>query len=294
MIGLKSYCWGAAFLKEDPALVQSIHHDYMKAGADIITTSTFKASVNGFAEIGVDEKEAFDLCVKSTRLAHQARDEFWANEENRTGRVRPFIAASLSPYCGGHRRHAGKIYNGNYQETDQEYKDYHRWLIKAVIQEKPDILAFEAMPRLDEVRAICQLLEEEFPDQLAYICFVCLEGTSNSSGDCIMECAQFLNTQPQVIAFGTNCMPPEHTTSLIKRMRSVSNKPLIVYPNSGETWDHAAGVWHQGSKSDEFMLQEQLPQWKAAGATVMGGCCRTNEAFVSQIRSFADASNKAE
>ena len=94
----------------------------------------------------------------STKLAQQARDEFWADEKNRQGRVRPFIAASISPYCGGHRKHAGKIYNGNYQESDQEYKDYHRWLLKAVTKEGPDILAFEAMPRLDEVKALCSLL----------------------------------------------------------------------------------------------------------------------------------------
>lgn len=86
MIGLKSYCWGAAFLKEDPALVQSNHHDYMKAGADIITTSTFKASVNGFAEIGVDEKEAFDLCVKSARLG-RTRPETSSGPTRKTGRA---------------------------------------------------------------------------------------------------------------------------------------------------------------------------------------------------------------
>jgi homocysteine S-methyltransferase len=194
--------------------------------------------------------------------------------------VRPFVAASISPYCGGHRKHAGKIYNGNYQESDQEYKDYHRWLLKAVTKEGPDVLAFEAMPRLDEVKALCSLLQEEFPDQLAYFCFVCLDGKANSSGDCIIECAQFLNSQPQVIAFGANCMPPEHTSSLICKMRSVTKKPLIVYPNSGETWDHAAGVWHQGTKSDQIILQELLPKWREDGATVIGGCCRTDEKYV--------------
>jgi homocysteine S-methyltransferase len=68
-IGLKSYVWGAAFLKQDPALVKQIHYDYLKAGADIVITSTFKAHATGFAEIGVQEPEAFDLCVMSTKLA---------------------------------------------------------------------------------------------------------------------------------------------------------------------------------------------------------------------------------
>jgi len=163
-IGQKSRVWGASFLKTDPSLIKLIHLDYLQAGADIIITSSFKAHASGFAEIGVGEPEAFELCVKSTKLAQQAVHEFWSDESNRKGRVRPFVAASIAPYCGGFKHHSGKMYNGNYEESAEEYKNYHRWLLQAVTKEKPDLVAFEAMPRLDEVQALCSLLEEEFPD----------------------------------------------------------------------------------------------------------------------------------
>ena len=87
------------------------------------------------------------------------------------------------------------MYKGNYKESEEEYKNYHRWLLRAVTKEGPDVLAFEAMPRLDEVQALCNLLKEEFPSQLAYICFTCADGDSISSGTSILECAEFLNSQ---------------------------------------------------------------------------------------------------
>jgi len=59
----------------------------LKAGADIIITSSFKANTEGFAEIGVLEEEAFELCRNSTILAQRAREEFWQKENNRKNRI---------------------------------------------------------------------------------------------------------------------------------------------------------------------------------------------------------------
>ena len=68
-IAKRSRIWGASFLKTDPTLIKQIHLDYLQAGADIIITSTFKAHAQGFAEIGVEETEAFELCEMATKLA---------------------------------------------------------------------------------------------------------------------------------------------------------------------------------------------------------------------------------
>lgn len=74
--------------------------------------------------------------------------------------------------------------------------NHHRWSIKNLLKAKPDILGFETFPRLDEVKAVCKLLKEEFPEQCAYIAFCARDSESISNGDHIRDCAAFVNTIP--------------------------------------------------------------------------------------------------
>ena len=74
-------------------------------------------------------------------------------------------------------------------------------------------------------------------------------------------------------------------------MKSASDKPLIVYPNSGECYDSPSGQWLKENFNEEASLKELLPLWREAGATVIGGCCRTDENYVKIIRKYADVAN---
>lgn len=62
---------------------------------------------------------------------------------------------------------------------------------------------------------------------------------------------------------------------------------LVAYPNSGEEWDAKAREWVQetGFRGDrgasDFGRMSQ--DWLAAGATVLGGCCRTTPAHIEKI-----------
>jgi homocysteine S-methyltransferase len=69
---------------------------------------------------------------------------------------------------------------------------------------------------------------------------------------------------------------------LIKPQRRL----LMVYPNSGETWDGKAKAWKAGSGvgSDPEAFAALAERWVAAGATVVGGCCRTTPATIAALR----------
>jgi homocysteine S-methyltransferase len=89
----------------------------------------------------------------------------------------------------------------------------------------------------------------------------------------------------RVAAVGVNCTPPKHITSLIREIRAVTGKPIVVYPNSGERYDAAANRWL--GDADEFALivpEWVAPEWVAAGATVVGGCCRIGPEQIRQLR----------
>src|SRR5512138_1668484 len=92
---LKDTLWSAKILLEQPEMIQQVHLDYFKAGADCAITASYQATIEGFSRCGLNEWEAIALIQRSVRLARQARDEFWADESNRTGRPKPFVAASV-------------------------------------------------------------------------------------------------------------------------------------------------------------------------------------------------------
>ena len=73
----------------------------------------------------------------------------------------------------------------------------------------------------------------------------------------------------KVFAIGVNCTPPQFVESLICEIRSATQKPIVVYPNSGERYEN--GDRH-GKPADFAALAKR---WRAAGAEHIGGCCRT-------------------
>lgn len=63
------------------------HVSYLKAGADLIETATYQASISGFVtHLGVTSDEALDLMRKAVNICKSAVDEFWQVVENRSGK----------------------------------------------------------------------------------------------------------------------------------------------------------------------------------------------------------------
>lgn len=56
----------------------------------------------------------------------------------------------------------------------------------------------------------------------------------------------------------------------IATARSVTGKPVIVYPNSGEVWDAVNRTWAGTPRLDTGTVIG----WVDAGARIVGGCCR--------------------
>jgi homocysteine S-methyltransferase len=88
-----------------------------------------------------------------------------------------------------------------------------------------------------------------------------------------------------VVAVGVNCCAPADVLAAIAAAREVTGKPVIVYPNSGEEWDARRRAWTGRSRYSTA----QARQWMAAGATIVGGCCRVRPADIAVIaRAAAD------
>ena len=77
----------------------------------------------------------------------------------------------------------------------------------------------------------------------------------------------------------SNCTAPGFVTALVAAARAVTAKPVLAYPNSGECWDAATQSWH--GHGDDFA--GDAPAWLAAGARLVGGCCRTRPATITSL-----------
>ena len=276
---LRDPLWSAKYLIEQPDLIREVHLDYFRAGADMATTATYQATFEAFARRGMERQQAARLMRSAVALAIAARDQFWASEPNRTGRLKPLVAASIGPY--GAMLADGSEYRGHYALDDVALADFHRPRLAVLADAGADLLACETFPCLREAQVLAGLLRE-FPRVCAWISFSCKDGERNSEGEDIGSCAAELNRYPQIVAVGVNCTPPQYITSLLRRMRGETGKPLLVYPNSGESYDASSKQWH----GDPGTLQygEQARLWHAEGARLIGGCCRTGPAEIRGVK----------
>ncbi len=272
--------WSAKVLVEDPALIEAVHADYFVAGADVAVTASYQATIPGFVARGLSEKEAIALLQRSVALARLARDKFWQSRPS--GRIYPLIAASVGPY--GAYLHDGSEYRGNYGLSVPELMAFHRPRMAALAAARPDLFACETIPCLDEARALAALLSE-FPKMTAWISFSARNESQTAQGDPIGECAAEMAAHPQVVAIGINCTAPRFLPGLISAIRAVTEKPVVVYPNSGETYDPLRHRWVGVAEVDDFVAQAE--RWYAAGARLIGGCCRTTPEHIRALAAWA-------
>jgi homocysteine S-methyltransferase len=270
--------WSARVLLESPNLIREVHADYFEAGADCATTASYQATFEGFERRGLDAHQSAELMHLSVRLAIDARDAFWANPSNRVGRSRPFVAASVGPY--GAFLADGSEYRGDYGLTESELMAFHRPRLVVLAASGADLLACETIPCLLEAKALLRLLEE-FPGVSAWFSFSARDGSSTNHGEAITECAALLSAHPQVAAIGVNCTAPEFVTDLVQNARAATDKPILAYPNSGETYDAALKRWNGESTCETFTARAQ--DWYANGARVIGGCCRTTPEHIREL-----------
>jgi len=274
--------WSARVLMEQPELIRAVHLDYFNNGADIAITASYQATVEGFARRGLSREQALDLIKKSVQLAQEARDEFWSKEENRVGRVRPLVAGSVGPY--GAYLADGSEYRGDYNLSEDELIAFHRPRVEALIASGADLLACETIPCGIEARALIRLLAE-FPNTFAWFTFTAKDGEHISNGERIADITAFLDKQPQAAAIGINCSSPLHIPSLVREIKQNTNKPIIVYPNSGEYYSAVTNTWHGETSCDKFGLQSK--EWYENGATLIGGCCRTTPGHIHEVSNWA-------
>ncbi|MBM3069613.1 homocysteine S-methyltransferase [Enterobacter sp. RHBSTW-00994] len=271
--------WSAKVLVENPELIREVHLDYFRAGAQVAITASYQATPAGFAARGLDEAQSRVLISRSVELARKAREAYLA-ENPHAGTL--LVAGSVGPY--GAYLADGSEYRGDYTRTADEFSVFHRSRIEALLDAGVDLLACETLPSFSEIRALAALLAE-YPRARAWFSFTLHDSEHLSDGTPLREVIAELAHYPQIIALGINCIALENTTAALKHLQSLTTLPLVVYPNSGEHYDAITKTWHHHGEACDT-LAGYLPQWIAAGAKLIGGCCRTTPNDIAELNAL--------
>jgi homocysteine S-methyltransferase len=276
---LNDELWSAKVLFEEPDLIRQVHHDFFAAGADCTTTASYQGTLEGFRHRGLSTEEGEELLRLSVGLALEARDAFWADSAHRQDRLRPLVAASIGPY--GAFLADGSEYTGNYGLSAQELREFHepRWRLLA--ETDADLLACETIPSATESQALLELLRDT-PGRWAWMSFSCRDEVHLSDGTLLGDVVSLCHGEERVAAVGINCTAPELMPPLIAEARQRTDKPILVYPNSGEDYDAEAKVW----RSDPAPLSWDMAalEWVSLGCGAVGGCCRVGPDRIARLR----------
>ena len=261
--------WSARLLYDQPQEILAAHRAFVDVGADILTTASYQATIEGFWQFrGLSPQDAATLLRRSVCLARQAAESTDCQ-----------VAASIGPY--GAFLANGAEYTGDYAIDEDKLLMFHRRRWQVLAAEQPDMMLCETIPSLREARVLAELASQTSGIP-TWISFSCRNGSQICDGTPVEVAIGLLDPIDEVTAVGVNCTDPRFLPELIRRISGSTRKTLVVYPNSGESYDTRTKTW-QGERSRPD-LAAQACQWRTLGADVIGGCCRVTPEHIRLMR----------
>jgi homocysteine S-methyltransferase len=266
---VSSALWSARLLREDPAAVVAAHAAFAAAGAQVVTTASYQASVEGFGTaFGLDRPGALAVMARSVELAREGAPDAW-------------VAGSVGPY--GAALADGSEYTGGYVDEVgvRALRAFHRPRMEALAEAGADVLACETVPAAAEAEAL--LIEAGDLGVPVWLSLTTVRDAAGLArtrrGELAADVFAMAADVDVVLAVGINCTAPAGVPAGVVAA-ATSGRPVVAYPNSGEGWDATARRWTGAAGIDPAAV----PGWLAAGARLVGGCCRVGP---SDIRALA-------
>ena len=259
--------WSARVLRENPALIESAHVDFFAAGAQVATTASYQVT---FDVLGEDAEALLRRSVAVARGAARVA------VDKRAAHGDLLVAASIGPYGAGPGK--GTDYDGAYDLRRGELQRWHARRVAVLADTDADFLLAETIPNVEEAAVLLELLETQ-PKPFA----LSLTGAIAADPAKLSQVVELANQSPRLGALGVNCVSPSRALAVVAKLRAGTDKPLLACPNSGEVWDFSAHDW-QPAPASEMSLPEAALKLRAAGVTVLGGCCRVGPAEIRQLR----------
>ncbi len=260
--------WSARALIDAPETVRQIHLDYLRAGARVSTTNTFRTHRRSLARAHLGE-HAGHLTRLAVDLARQACGSF-RRDAPKSGF--PLIAGGISPLEDCYRPDLAPGYDAALPE--------HREIARTLADAGADLLLVETMPAWPEAHAaLTAALETNLP-----VWFSLHTGTPGVllSGENLAVRLAELDQYPAAVL--VNCIPADRASEDARFLRGhvPEHIPVGIYANSGHI-DPVHG-WSIENRISPARYADLAATWVDAGARIIGGCCGTTPAHIAAVR----------
>jgi methionine synthase I (cobalamin-dependent) len=266
--------WEGHKVDSEPEAIRSIHADYIRAGADVISTNTFQLArrsyLNHFADldhmrhIGAPDLEhrAVPLIREGAKRALEAREQQQRPEVCVAGAMttldwcfRPDMAPSVEDM------------RAEYRETVEAFKDGGA-----------DFMLFETFNSSKEARIALEAARElGIP---AWIGFVCDSDGKLLNGETADQLRRGLaGVEPDVLLF--NCAPVPDVARALRELSKGYHKPMGGYAHVGR-FDPPDWMFTDEYPPDHYLAAAR--EWTSTGAQVLGGCCGTTPAHIEALK----------
>lgn len=258
--GLPRGMSGEMWVKDQPEQIVKLHRDFIAAGAQIILSSTFNAS-----QLRLEDTELAGL---TTEINHKAialaREAIAGKPVLVAGSMGP-SGKLLQPYGPLREQDAIASFSEQARVLDQSGVDL------IVLETQFDIS--EAVMAVIGVRSVTNLP--------LVVSFSFDRGTRSMMGAKPVQVALELGKM-DVNVLGINCgRCLADNLIALKELRSSTDLPLWFKPNAGLPKIDAQGNTYYNVTPQE--MRAQVPEWLAAGAQIVGGCCGTTPDHLREI-----------
>lgn len=265
--------WSAIGLLARPALVRQIHVDNLRAGADIITTNTFRSTARTLRKAGLDPARAAELDALAVRLAREAIEE--------SGRPDALVAGSIAPL--------DECYDPTFDTPRDIALEEHRAQARNLADAGVDLVIIETMPTIAEAEIALEAAKATgLPVTVGFVCARLEPGepVRLMSGEPLAEAARRL-ARGRPDALFVNCAAPEVIAAALPVLREATSLPVGAYANVGQVdnevgWSPAGNVGGEG-------YANYAHEWLVLGARVVGGCCGTHPEHTAALRRLVDS-----
>ena len=266
-LDLRLPIWSGNVNLTHPDYVRKIHEAYLTAGADILTTNTFRTTPRAYRNNGYEEHEARQRSHESLERAVELARQTAGSDI--------IIAGSIAPLedC-----YEPDLFPG-IEFAQREFRELAIWLQDAGI----DVILFETMGSWPEIKtALSVTADLQIPRWLSLIL---------KNGNTLLDGTDLTNVLTDIKDYGIemvllNCSPCSITADAVDVLLRNWKGPWGVYPNVGAAMPTKEGVIEKKLTIKEFA--KEINKYLTSGAKVIGACCGSNPKYIRAAREAID------
>ncbi|MCO6460940.1 MAG: methionine synthase [Saprospiraceae bacterium] len=261
-----------------PDIIESIHREYLEAGADIIETNTFSANAISQADYDMEDM-CYEMNFESARIARRAADALTELHPDQprfvAGAMGPTTKlASMSPDVNNPGFRAV-----TFDDLHAAYKEQARGLIDGGV----DILLIETITDTLNCKAALTAIDELFEERgISYP--IMISGTiTDQSGRTLsgqtVEAFYISVSHMPLLSIGLNCaLGASEMRPHIQDLSNIADCFISAYPNAGlpnEMGEYDQDAHEMGHLIEDFALSGMV--------NIVGGCCGTTPEHIREM-----------